>query len=148
MQTFEFSLLYNAPKFEMYSYYKSLNSRYQRVFQKKSCRWSVTPCKIPKEYQYIPQLMQRILVKRLNDNIGMNQILALEVDDPRRLSAHLAPIPPPPTCQIVNEQKSRFKSTDDMDKTIDYWMEWNITISKPLLLLNFYYAIHVWLFHC
>nr|XP_022344857.1 uncharacterized protein LOC111137607 isoform X2 [Crassostrea virginica] len=102
---------------------KDGSGRYQRVFQKKSCRWSVTPCKIPKEYQYIPQLMQRILVKRLNDNIGMNQILALEVDDPRRLSAHLAPIPPPPTCQIVNEQKSRFKSTDDMDKTIDYWME-------------------------
>lgn len=100
--------------------------RYQRVFQKKSSRWSVTPCKIHKEYKYIPQVVQRILQKRLDDDIGMNRIVALEVDDPRRVSAHLAPIPPPPTRQIVNEQKSRFKPQEDLDKTIDYWMESNV----------------------
>lgn len=70
--------------------------------------------------------MQRILQKRLDDDIGMNRIVALEVDDPRRVSAHLAPIPPPPTRQIVNEQKSRFKPQEDLDKTIDYWMESNV----------------------
>lgn len=71
-------------------------------------------------------VVQRILQKRLDDDIGMNRIVALEVDDPRRVSAHLAPIPPPPTRQIVNEQKSRFKPQEDLDKTIDYWMESNV----------------------
>jgi hypothetical protein len=42
----------------------------------------------------------------------------LEVDDPRRISVHLAPIPQPPTRDnIIASQKSRF---EDQDKTIDY----------------------------
>jgi hypothetical protein len=41
-----------------------------------------------------------------------------EVDDLRRISVHLAPIPQPPTRDdIVAFQKSRF---EDQDKTIDY----------------------------
>jgi hypothetical protein len=40
------------------------------------------------------------------------------VDDPRRISVHLAPIPQPPTRDdIVASQKSRF---ENQDKTIDY----------------------------
>ena len=57
---------------------------------------------------------------RLQDNEGMNQRVQLEVDDPRRISvhlAHLAPIPPPPTRDIVASHKSRY---ENQDKTIDY----------------------------
>ena len=44
--------------------------------------------------------------------------MQLEVDDPRRISVHLALIPQPPTRDdIVATQKSRF---EDQDKTIDY----------------------------
>ena len=44
--------------------------------------------------------------------------MQLEVDDPRRISVHLAPIPQPPTRDdIVASQKFRF---EDQDKTIDY----------------------------
>lgn len=46
--------------------------------------------------------MQRILLKRIEDNIGMNRIVALEPDDPRRLSAYLAPIPPPHTHHAID----------------------------------------------
>lgn len=97
--------------------------RYQRVFQKKSSRWSVTTCKEPKQYSYVPEMMRKIILKRLDDAIGMNQEMVLEQDDPRRVSSHLAPIPPPPTQQIVHEQRSRFRTSVDMDKTIDYWVE-------------------------
>lgn len=97
--------------------------RYQRVFQKKSSRWSVTTCKEPKQYSYVPEMMRKIILKRLDDAIGMNQKMVLEQDDPRRVSSHLAPIPPPPTQQIVHEQRSRFRTSVDMDKTIDYWVE-------------------------
>ena len=54
---------------------------------------------------------------RLQDNEGMNQHVQLEVDDPRRISVHLAPIPPPPTQDIVASHKSRY---ENQDKTIDY----------------------------
>ena len=44
--------------------------------------------------------------------------MQLEVDDPRRISVHLAPIPQPPSRDnIVASQKSRF---EDQDKAIDY----------------------------
>lgn len=69
-------------------------------------------------------------MKRLEDDVGMNQGLVLEADDPRRISGHLAPIPPPPTSQIVAEQRSRFtndglynRSGEDLDITINYWTE-------------------------
>ena len=55
---------------------------------------------------------------RLQNNEGMNQRVQMEVDDPRRFSVHLAPIPQPPTRDdIVASQKSRF---EDQDKAIDY----------------------------
>jgi hypothetical protein len=39
---------------------------------------------------------------RLQDNEGMNQRVQMEVDDPRRFSVHLAPIPQPPTQESWN----------------------------------------------
>ena len=90
----------------------------------------MTPCKTVKDYLYIPEILQKIVLKRLEDDVGMNLGLVLEADDPRRISSHLAPIPPPPTSQIVAEQRSRFttdgsynRSTEDPDQTIDYWNE-------------------------
>jgi hypothetical protein len=53
------------------------------------------------------------------DAVGMNQKVILERDDPRQLSATIAPIPPPPTAEIIAEKRSRV-STEDMDTTIDY----------------------------
>ena len=53
---------------------------------------------------------------RLQDNEGMNQRVQMEVDDPRRFSVHLAPIPQLSTQDnIVASQKSRF---EDQDKTL------------------------------
>ena len=49
----------------------------------------------------------------------MNHTFILERDDPRRISATIAPIPPPPTAEIIAEKRSRV-STEDMDTTINY----------------------------
>ena len=64
----------------------------------------------------------------------MAQQMVLEPDDPKRISAVLASVPPPPTHAIVAEQKSRFgtveslqtanssnKVADDSNATIDYY---------------------------
>lgn len=96
---------------------KDGSSRWQRSYNKKTARWSVKPVKTDKSYSYVPRLLKAIICMRLQDNEGMNQRVQLEVDDPRRISVHLAPIPPPPTRDIVASQKSRF---EDQDKTIDY----------------------------
>ena len=44
----------------------------------------------------------------------------VSVDGQRRISATIAPVPPPPTQQIVEEQKSRIFSHLDADATVDY----------------------------
>lgn len=49
----------------------------------------------------------------------MNRNVILEAYDPRRLSATIAPIPPPPTQDLMAEKISRF-NREDPDKTIDY----------------------------
>lgn len=59
--------------------------------------WYYYPVKEGKRYPHIPQLMVEIVRKRLLDHIGMNRVMPLGPDDPRRLSVTLAPIPPPPT---------------------------------------------------
>ena len=63
----------------------------------------------------------------------MAQKMVLEPDDPRRISAVLAPVPPP-THEIVAEQRSRFGTVEslqtanssnnvahDSNATIDYY---------------------------
>lgn len=75
--------------------------RFQRSYNKKSGRWAVHPVKEKKAFEYMPSLLKKILLSRVSDEMGMNQPVVLEADDPRRLSSHLAPLPPPPTDQLV-----------------------------------------------
>ena len=80
------------------------------------------------------ELLKKIVTLRLEDRVGMAQKMVLEPDDPIRTSAILAPVPPPPTHEIVSEQISRFGTveslqtanssnnvTDDSNATIDYY---------------------------
>ncbi|KAL3884899.1 hypothetical protein ACJMK2_024998 [Sinanodonta woodiana] len=76
-------------------------------------RWSAYPVKEDKRYDYITELMEKVIERRLNDNIGMNRPVVLETDDPKRISIVLAPIPPPATAEIIQQQKSRFESKQD-----------------------------------
>ena len=48
--------------------------------------------------------MRTCLENRLLDGIGMNRAVVLEADDPRKISAVLAPIPPPTTSQLVTRK--------------------------------------------
>nr|XP_034316793.1 uncharacterized protein LOC105324442 isoform X2 [Crassostrea gigas] len=92
--------------------------RWQRSYNKKTSRWSVHPVKVEKNYSYVQDLIRHIITSRIEDDIGMNRPMELEADDPRRISAHLAPVPPPSTRDIVASQISRF---ENLNKTIEYW---------------------------
>ena len=76
--------------------------------------------KTEKTYNYVEDILRSILTTRLADQVGMCRPVILSVDDPRRISATIAPVPPPPTQQILEEQKSRFSNRSDADATIDY----------------------------
>jgi hypothetical protein len=101
---------------------------------KKTGRWSASPVRTEKRYLYMTELFKKIVTLRLEDRVGMAQKMVLEPDDPRRISAILAPVPPPPTHEIVAEQISRFSTVeslhttnssnnvaDDSNATIDYY---------------------------
>jgi hypothetical protein len=45
--------------------------------------------------------MRGIIEARFGDAMGMNRKVILERDDPRRLSATIAPMPPPPTAESI-----------------------------------------------
>lgn len=92
--------------------------RWQRSYNKKTSRWSVHPVKVEKNYSYVQDLIRHIITSRIEDDIGMNRPMELEADDLRRISAHLAPVPPPSTRDIVATQISRF---ENLNKTIEYW---------------------------
>jgi hypothetical protein len=87
---------------------------YQRSFNKKTGRWSASPVKTEKKYLYMTGFLKTIVTLRLEDRVGMIQNVVLEPDDPRRISSVLAPVPPPPTHEIVAEQRSRFGTVESL----------------------------------
>jgi hypothetical protein len=88
----------------------------QRSFNKKTGRWSASPVRTEKIYLYMTELLKKIATLRLEDRVGMAQQMVLEPDDPRRISAVLAPVPPP-THEIVPEQRSRFGTVESLQAT-------------------------------
>ncbi|XP_062570141.1 uncharacterized protein LOC134232209 [Saccostrea cucullata] len=92
-------------------------TQYQRSYNKKSGRWAVHPVKEKQNFPYIPSLQEKILLSRVTDEVGMNQPVVLEVDDPRRLSSHLTPVPPLSLNSLLSSRSEGFynkKETIDM----------------------------------
>lgn len=83
--------------------------RVSKVFNKKSGRWLLRPVKEKKRYPYTNDLMAGVLVRRVEDRTTMFNPVQLHADDPRRISSTVAPVPPPSTDQLRQEQKTRFK---------------------------------------
>ncbi|XP_076084720.1 uncharacterized protein LOC143055456 [Mytilus galloprovincialis] len=109
---------------------KDGTKRLQRYYSKKGGRWTATEVKTPKQYIYIPELMKHIIMKRLSDAIGMSRRVILDPFDPRRLSATIAPVPPPPTQDLMAAKISRF-NREDLDRTIDYDFDQTIDYEWP-----------------
>lgn len=74
--------------------------------------------------------MKHIIMKRLSDDIGMSRRVILDPFDPRRLSATIAPVPPPPTQDLMAAKISRF-NREDLDRTIDYDFDQTIDYEWP-----------------
>ncbi|XP_069107077.1 uncharacterized protein [Argopecten irradians] len=103
------ALDYNANVGRAVKVNKDGKTRYRRMFNKKSGRWTVVTDKEAKNYDHIKQLLNRVAVARLNDREGMSGKQELSATDPRRISRTIAPVTPPPTSQLVEEKKSRLQ---------------------------------------
>ena len=75
--------------------------------------------KTAKQYGHIPELISKIVTLRLEDRIGMHGPAVLEVDDPRRTSKNIAPFPPPPTRELVEQKISRLMKDSAIEKGDD-----------------------------
>ena len=66
------------------------------------------PVREEKDYSHVFDLLNDIVLMRIEDKVGMKGKAQLEEHDPRRLSRTLALEPPPPTAELVSAQRSRF----------------------------------------
>lgn len=51
--------------------------RFQRSYNQKSGRWAVHPVKEKKAFAYMSSLLEKILLPRVSDEMGMNQPVVL-----------------------------------------------------------------------
>ena len=58
-----------------------------------------------KQYKCMSSLLAKAVQQRIRDRVGMKKTV-LAPDDPRSNARHLAPMEPPPTQELVLQQKS------------------------------------------
>ncbi|XP_071141350.1 uncharacterized protein [Mytilus edulis] len=108
---------------------KDGSTRYQRYYSKTGIQWSVYAKREDKDYHHVPTIIKTIVENRLQDPVGMNRKVLLDVNDPRRVSAVLAPTLPPSTADLVAQKISRFNK-EDPEKTLDYsWTDVHLSTS-------------------
>ena len=65
--------------------------------------------KVKKKYEYIPMLMSRIMRMRKDDANKVTCNVPLNDSDPALIAPTIAAKPPPPSRELFQAQKSRFK---------------------------------------
>ena len=80
----------------------------ERKFSKRTNQWYAVKVLEPKSYKYIPNLLQRIFIKRASTKGGVNKKIDVLKEDPRRIAPNISAIPPPSIESLVESHKSRF----------------------------------------
>ena len=70
--------------------------------------WVVHEVRVRKTYSYVPDMVEEILCRRLNDSKPLFRPAELLPTDPRRIRPRLAPVPLPAKEELVRSRKSRF----------------------------------------
>ncbi|XP_028298406.1 uncharacterized protein LOC114460682 [Gouania willdenowi] len=83
---------------------QQLDSRYCRLFNKKSKKWSLYTVKEDKDYGYIPDLQSAILRKRLSAVGGLPRTITRRPDDPRQYGV-LSGVPAPATQDLLQRAR-------------------------------------------
>ncbi len=81
--------------------------RYRRSYSKRTRHWFPVPIKVPKHYSYVGDIQRKVIDRRLADDQPVVRKIEKEADDARLIKPNLAPIPPPPTQELVQTNQSR-----------------------------------------
>ena len=81
--------------------------RFRKKYSKRSKTWTVQLKPVQKSYSYIPDLMERIFLKRLWTLGHLSQHVRLSADDLRRISSTIAKVPAPSLEKLVAERMER-----------------------------------------
>ncbi|XP_071792698.1 uncharacterized protein [Asterias amurensis] len=85
--------------------------KYHRAYSKHSQSWVVKPVMQKKKYNYLTDLMVSVFQARLDDTQLLRRKTEMLANDPRRIASTIAPIPPPPTEELVAKHQSRFSTS-------------------------------------
>ena len=83
--------------------------RYHRKYNKNSSCWTVERVQEKKTYNYIPELIETVIMLHETGETLLSENIILSPDDPRNISPTIAPLLPPATADIVMALKSRFE---------------------------------------
>ena len=83
-------------------------SRYKKIYSKRSKNWRVELVKEPKKYPHWPLLAAKILHKRATDKETILRPMTVQSDHPQRLAATIAMKEAPSTKELVEAKLSRF----------------------------------------
>ncbi|KAI0209696.1 hypothetical protein LSAT2_005587 [Lamellibrachia satsuma] len=84
---------------------------YQRMCHKQNKNWSACRKKEKKTYKYVPEIVERIVNMRLDDEQSSYRRAERGEHDPRNIASNImntGPVPVPSTSEIVQKQRSRF----------------------------------------
>lgn len=76
---------------------------FSRRWSKRAKRWKAITVKEKKQYTYFPILCAKAL-----QIIGRKSLPITHANDPKIIAPTIAPLPAPPTSQLVQAHKSRF----------------------------------------
>ena len=84
-------------------------TRFHRIWRRRSKEWDVTPDKEEKDYAYIQKLISLIFEEHANSTTAMRRTRqVLPAQHPEHLQATIANRPPPPTAQLAAMKASRY----------------------------------------
>ena len=81
--------------------------RFHRKYNKASGQFTVARIRPNKTYDYIPELLTRVLTRRISEKANVNDPTKISDKHPAHIAPTIAPLPPPPTAELANKQHSR-----------------------------------------
>ena len=76
-------------------------------YSKATRRWTAQPVPVPKKYEYIDELIFRVILNRIGSVTRIDASVPLSRDNPVRLQPRSAPVPQPPKEELVKEREER-----------------------------------------
>jgi hypothetical protein len=93
-----------------FTYFLCTVYRYRKVYNKRTKTWNVIAERVPKDYNYIGGLQEKVVQACIDDQQHISRKRGLKADDPRKICSTIAAMPAPPTSELVARHRTRYGS--------------------------------------